>query len=582
MKNKGGFGLIEIIVAVAMFVILFGAGGMNVVGSFKLNRFGVENTKADFLAREGIEAVRSIKKRSFDSLVNGNYALDRSSGNWELATGIENIDGYSREIRIEDGLRDGSGNISSSGTADSNLKKISSRVWWNFGINRNLDVGYTAYLSNWEKSIQSKKRGMLAYGDGGTSNDSIKYRIIDEEGNWSAVATAADVDTGSTNKAARLLKIYNSPINNNKIILSKHFNGSTQFIYGQVYNGTNFGNVNLIGQINGTNYLGNEIMDGTFLENGDFMVVYSDNSTTPKFKIWNGTSWSGSMSTQNIKGVPESIVVRARPGTNEVMAVIFDQGLDTNSLYFNGGSYTQANWTWHKEHASGSPADLKKMVDFDWSSSNSNIGTMIFSNTPSDSSLTFRVFTADNTGDGSWSVAGNSSNQAGRLGGMSVVAAGNLGNFLGCDKDNSSAIYCYESDLSGSIGSPFILGNSTIEDNMSFGIGFESASSEGLVVYSDNSTTAKYRTYDATTNSFSGELSYGTAVSARVRSVVVKSAPGNDDIMVVTGDDNNDIYTRVWDGANNGFYSSGGYAFQAQGVNGSSGGESWYDFEWEN
>lgn len=161
MKNKykQGFSLIEIILAIAVFVI-FSSGAVAVIlQGISANRLGKEQTIATEYAAEGLEAIRSIKNQSFSSLISTPSAgVTRSlAGTWIFSGTSNTFDGrYTRTIAIADVYRDGSGNIvGSGGTLDSNTKKITSTVTWNFAPARSDSVILSTYLTNWRASAPS-------------------------------------------------------------------------------------------------------------------------------------------------------------------------------------------------------------------------------------------------------------------------------------------------------------------------------------------------------------------------------------------------------------------------------------------
>ena len=88
-------GIIEVIVAMAIFVIIAVSAVSTVVYSYTVNRLGKEETQASVFAQEGIEAVRSIKNRDWDNPFlsvdcTSGCGLDSSSGRWEYS-GTSNL-----------------------------------------------------------------------------------------------------------------------------------------------------------------------------------------------------------------------------------------------------------------------------------------------------------------------------------------------------------------------------------------------------------------------------------------------------------------------------------------------------------
>ena len=248
-----------------------------------------------------------------------------------------------------------------------------STVTWNPGGVRSAVISVYTYLSNYVKAIVTGRGGMIVYGDGGTTIDAIKYKTFDGT-TWGTATATADVDGASTNKYLRAVRVYASASRNEKVMVSRHFNGTGQWIYAQVFNGTNWGNVVQLSTWNATSFLDVQNFSGTYLANGDFMVVYSDNTTTPKSRVWSGTAWATQTSMNVLSGAPIHVKIANRPGTNEVMAVFLNSANDTETEYNNGSGYATANWSAKTSHATNTVSNTKRIIDFDWSLNNSLVG----------------------------------------------------------------------------------------------------------------------------------------------------------------------------------------------------------------
>lgn len=137
--NKG-FGLVEIIIASAIIsVSIFSFSAVSVLGS-RLQRQSLEKIRANFLAEEGLEAMRFLRDKSWSSnlffLFPGtNYYLSFSatSSQWSLSSSptpyIDFL--FERKITVENVSRDSNDNIVfSGGTNDPDTKKITIAVSW--------------------------------------------------------------------------------------------------------------------------------------------------------------------------------------------------------------------------------------------------------------------------------------------------------------------------------------------------------------------------------------------------------------------------------------------------------------------
>ncbi|MFA6249911.1 MAG: type II secretion system protein [Candidatus Shapirobacteria bacterium] len=581
-----GFGLVETIVAMAIFITFAASGIFGVLGSFSLNRLGNENTQATLLAQEGVDAVRSIKKQSWSHLTAGSYGLSSVGGTWSFTSPPDTIGKYTRLIDLSVASRDSGGSlVAIGGAADPDTFLVSSKVLWDFSPTRNNSVGTTLYITNWEKPIlTSGVGGMLVYADSQVTPDGCLYRLLDASGNWGIASTVADIDPSTSDRVLYVARLYPSATRNEKILLSRHFNGTSQYIYAQVFDGVTWSDVTLLTSWAATTYTDTQKFDGTYLSNGDFVVLYTDNTTTPKMRVWNGSAWGSAISTRVVGGVPNFIITKARPGTNEIMAAFFDQSSDTNTQYFNGGAYQTSNWTLHTEHASAAPSAAKWLVDFAWSPFTPTQGLLIYSTSTSDKTITSKVWTANGSGSGSWGTVADSAATAGNLGAMNVESRSAAADFLSCQKNANSDLYCYKFGLADSWSTPannLLTATNYSGNPRSFHLGFEKDGALGLVVYSDNTSTPKYRKYDPVPNSFDVSAS-GLASTTNIISTVRQvSHPATNDIMVLFANTALDVYTAVWDGTGDVFYTSTGKAQTQQGISGSSALSFWYDFTYD-
>ncbi len=585
--NERGFSVLEVILAAAIFVVMGVSAVIVVLQGLNTNRLGNEFTVANQYASEGVEVARSIKNRAFANLINSaGTGVAFSGGNWTFSgsnnTLVHNTgDNYTRVIIVADVQRDGSGNIvSSGGTVDPMTKKVTSAVSWNFTSARPENISLSTYLSDWRKALPTRG-GMLVYGDGGITSDAIKYQILDSTtGNWSSAASTADIDAATTNKYLRSAKVFSSSTRNEKILISRHYNGTSQFIYGQVYNGSTWGNVVLLATLNVKTFLDVRNFDGTYLNNGNFIVVYSDNTTTPKYQTWNGSSWSGQSGTVAVGGIPTYILARARPGTDEVMMATFDQGLDTYTSYYNGVSWSAA-----VVHSTAAPLNTKESVDFVWSPQNSLKGALVYA-PGSVNTLALKIWTANGSGGGGWSSAVNSAASGNKLGPTNIDGRFGSEEFLSCQKDANSDIYCFRGSSTPAWASPTNNILTTTSDTgiqRSFDLSFEAASGiQGIAVYSDNTSTPKLKKYTAGSNSFDASAVSLTTLGGVLKTVRTRPLSDNDDIMILESDANNDLFSVVWNGSADALFTSpAGKAHTAHGTNGSATTDFWYDFAWD-
>jgi len=566
-----GASLIEILLAVAVFGLFVTAIIGGLIYGRESTALAGHRQRGTYLAEECQEAIRGLKSGDYAKLTNGTYGLSLVSGHWTLVASPDVTDIFTRSVIIADDA--------------TNQKKITCDVSWTQNLQRSGNISLVSFLSNWNTSVVSKRGGMLVYGDGGTTTDAIKYQTYnDDSGTWSTPAAAADVDGATTNKYLRSVRVYSSTTRNEKVMISRHYNGTQQFIYAQVWNGTTWGHVSLLSSWSAGTFLDVQNYDGTYQSNGNFMAVYGDFTTSPKFKIWDGSSWGTQTAMQAGQSYPNYVVAKARPGTNEVMVVVAGQGKRTESQYYNGTGYLTVNWTL-VTHATNSTANTVRFADFDWSPENATKGALAYEN--NNKYMVAKIFTANGIGGGAWSAAVNSPTQTNNANSVGVVGRKGADNFMACDKDskNPPDLICYEIN---SFTPTFITPNNNIltsstGNGIQHSMDFDYTLSGilGLALYSNNSATPQMRTYNPTTKAF-GTNFFTTALSGTMTTARLVPKPDNDDMMALMATGTNRLHSIMFDGTSNALYTTpAGKALLSHGTNGSAAVDYWYDFVWD-
>lgn len=117
-----GQSMIELLVAMGVFVIVAATIAFLVVDSYISSRAGEERTKATFLAEQGLEQARLTRDNSWGDLV---------------SIAPETIEKFTRTVTVE--------NI------DPDRKKVTSQVTWQLTQARPQEVSLITYLTNWSK-----------------------------------------------------------------------------------------------------------------------------------------------------------------------------------------------------------------------------------------------------------------------------------------------------------------------------------------------------------------------------------------------------------------------------------------------
>lgn len=578
-RSQQGASLVEILLAVAVFGLLVTAITGAVVYGQQSTALGAQRSQAAHIAAEGGEAVRAIRDENFSALAPGSYGLAVSANKWTLVATPDVVNSiFTRTVTIA--------------SIDAVTRSVTITVTWQQNPQRTGTVSIATWLTNWRVATTppTAKGGMLVYANGGTTVDTLSFRILSgATGLWSTTATTADVDASSTNRAPRIVRVYSSKTRNEKILVSRHYNGTTQYLYAQVWNGTAWGNVQLLSSWNATTGLALENFDGAYREiNGIFTVVYSDNTTIPKYRTWNGTSWSAqaSVSSTALAGIPNFIVLKTRPATNEMMLAILDAASDTRTAYYSGTAWDTSFAT----RATTAQSAVTRLVDFAWSL-NPLLGELVFSDKTNDRRPATILFTANGTGSVSAGAKVNvAANQPTSVGPFSISSRNGATEWQFCNKDSvvttASAIRCYTIGATGNLSTAATISNVTAAGAQNtFNISYESQSSSNFLVnvYSDNTATPKLKKYNPVTATWDVAPTSLSALGAGIlNSVRTIPDPSSNDIMFLTANANLDLWTTVWNGTTDSVYTTpAGQAFSAHGVNGSATSEFWYDYAWD-
>jgi prepilin-type N-terminal cleavage/methylation domain-containing protein len=130
-----GFSLVEILVAISVFLIFVTASVNIIVSTNKQLQNSNNKERAAALSEEGLEAVRNIRDNNFSNLVDGTYGLS-SGTQWNLLGSSDITDIFTRSL-----------NITSISTSQ---KKVVSTITWSDQISQNNSVSESTYLTNWQ------------------------------------------------------------------------------------------------------------------------------------------------------------------------------------------------------------------------------------------------------------------------------------------------------------------------------------------------------------------------------------------------------------------------------------------------
>lgn len=138
LQSRSGQSLIEVLIALSIFVVGIATIGFLVLDANVSSRQGVERTQATLLAKEGLEAARSIRDADFDNLTAGGHGIALSGNKWTFSGTSDTQDQFTRVVIVTD--------------IDVDTKQVQSQVTWQFTQARQNSVALTDYLTDWNQT----------------------------------------------------------------------------------------------------------------------------------------------------------------------------------------------------------------------------------------------------------------------------------------------------------------------------------------------------------------------------------------------------------------------------------------------
>jgi Tfp pilus assembly protein PilV len=151
VKNIKGFSLVELVVALAIFVIIIGGMAMLIVGGHLSNFENEKRLQASAVLTETWEALHAIRNENWNSIANGSHGLTHGNGYWEFSGGSDEQNGITRQITVSDVRRDADGNIlEGGGDTDSDSKNIQIQISWHPTSDQDQSLTLNTYLHNYQ------------------------------------------------------------------------------------------------------------------------------------------------------------------------------------------------------------------------------------------------------------------------------------------------------------------------------------------------------------------------------------------------------------------------------------------------
>lgn len=132
-KKNTGFGLIEVVIGIAIISVSLFAIMSAARGAIDLNRRTISDIKSKFVLDEGSEVLRFMRDNAWSNIgglsTSTVYYLATTTTGWIATTSPQMFDGtFLRIFKIEDVSRGPDGKISENGSYDSGTKKITISV----------------------------------------------------------------------------------------------------------------------------------------------------------------------------------------------------------------------------------------------------------------------------------------------------------------------------------------------------------------------------------------------------------------------------------------------------------------------
>ena len=221
----------------------------------------------------------------------------------------------------------------SDSSKDVNVQVYNGSSWGNLvevsiGINdaeqRGFDVAYESLSGD----------AVIAYGDDPT--DGMYYRAWNGS-SWSSQAT---VFTHPSSEPEWVSSASN-PFSDEIVVVSLHQNGDA---YAVVWNGSAWGGeFEISPKITDIDSTSPDVMPMDVIyeqQSGRAVVVYAEAVTTPRYRIWNGSSWSAASSLNSVGSSDVKFIRLATdPSSNTILMGSLDGGSDLNVQVWNGSSW---------------------------------------------------------------------------------------------------------------------------------------------------------------------------------------------------------------------------------------------------
>ncbi|GBL41532.1 hypothetical protein EMGBD3_09000 [Nitrosarchaeum sp.] len=402
-------------------------------------------------------------------------------------------------------------------------------------------------------SAPQNRGGMITYAD--TTTGTPKYRFYDDTAatKWSTERSALSVGAGAINQ----LVLKANPIRDEYILVTKDANFD---IVVQI-NGTHSNGVKCWGDgttcgatksltTNTANVAAIRSFDVEYEQlTGKAVIVYSDNSITPKYITWDGSTWSTATSIGQTKLTGtniEWIEMAEKPASNEITVAFSDTNDDLNAMIWSGSS-----WGGEPGAVLNISLGASDFYKFDVSYEGISGDLIIYSSNSTASDLVSHTrvgttwTTLTQTGYTENGIGGVDLSEP--VSGTNYVYVGNLDSGF---SDMGAGGWTGTAEISNAV----CLDTSTrtqAAGGREVSAGYLGASTkEGLIVYADSTGTGlDYCTYSVAGSAWTLQTDLTTSPAVGLKTnIQTYKFPTQNKVMIVFEDANQDLYAKTYDG----------------------------------
>jgi len=273
MRNETGFSIIELLIAMAIFVLLSASISVLMFSGEDLLRINLASYKGLLYAQEGIEAARSIRDGGWQYLTQGNHGLAQEGGAW-IFSGTSDVseNKYRRSIVLT--------------SINENKFEVTSQVDWFNNAGQEKNITLKSYLTNWQRA-QEIGGGIINLGD--SAKDvyvlgNYTYLAIDDQHESIAVV---DTATPASPQIASTLDLNGKGrdviVNGNYAYLALSTNKVAVINISDPYNPDYITSINISAQPTSVYIFDNYLYIGQDKQNEGLVIYNVANPETPYF-----------------------------------------------------------------------------------------------------------------------------------------------------------------------------------------------------------------------------------------------------------------------------------------------------------